>query len=312
MTSLGQNIRSPSLSRQGGKLAFVRRVGDTDVWWYEWPSGTKRAPPRKLIASTQIDMEARISPDGTRIVFVSHRSGNGEIWICDRDGANLVQLTALEGVLAGSPRWSPDGRQIAFDAATEGNWDIFVISADGGSERALTDDAGEDLRPSWSHDGKWIYFNSRRGGARQIWKAPAAGGAAVQVTKGGGFQALESPDGRYLYFGKGRNESALWRKGLEGGEEEFVLEGSQSFGFWGRWHIADEGLYYVDYEKGPDSGRWALKLFRFDTGKVEEVMELPRPPAGGGSVDIARDGKGFLYPQSEPARSDLMLVENFR
>ena len=59
------------------------------------------------------------------------------------------------------------------------------------------------------------------------------------------------------------------------------------------------------------SGKWALKLLRFDTGEVEEVMDSPQPPAGATPLDIAPDGKGFLYSQSDQFSSDLMLVENF-
>jgi Tol biopolymer transport system component/DNA-binding winged helix-turn-helix (wHTH) protein len=324
--SLGRACGRPSISRQGEKLAFeTTPVLDSNVWIYDLPRSERTSPPRRLTDSTRIDATPRISPDGTRIAFCSGRTGSGQIWVCNRDGSNLMQLTYMEPGPAVTPHWSPDGRQIAFDVPREGSYDIFVISADGGSPRPVTDYPGEDSRPSWSHDGKWIYFNSDRGGMFQIWKAPATGGAAVPVTKGVGYQARESPDGRYLYFAKGPNTSGLWRVALEHGQEaqeEMVLQDLPFAGFRAEWDILDSGIYFVQ-RKSPSSpavspvsmstslDRWTLKRLPFDTGAIEVLMDLPVPLACS-AIDISPDGKWFVYAQSEQAGSDLMLVENFR
>jgi hypothetical protein len=47
-------------------------------------------------------------------------------------------------------------------------------------------------------------------GTYQIWKAPEGGGAAVQVTRNGGFNAFEAPDGQRLYYTKDYMQGALW------------------------------------------------------------------------------------------------------
>ena len=41
---------------------------------------------------------------------------------------------------------------------------------------------------------------------------------------GGGFAALESRDGKYLYYAKGRSVEGLWRVRVDGTEEQLVLE----------------------------------------------------------------------------------------
>ena len=109
-----------------------------------------------------------------------------------------MQLTSFGGAFLGSPRWSPDGQRIAFDVFREGHADIYVVSADGGSPRRFTTEPSQEVRPSWSRDGRWIYFGSNRSDTWQVWKAPAEGGAAVQVTKNGGREAFESPDGKFV------------------------------------------------------------------------------------------------------------------
>ena len=52
--------------------------------------------PEKLIASSQGEANPAYSPDGRRIAFESGRSGVNNIWLCDSDGRNPVQLTSFE------------------------------------------------------------------------------------------------------------------------------------------------------------------------------------------------------------------------
>src|SRR5206468_12354676 len=119
---------------------YVRDVLDDNIWRIPGPNSAERTgAPSRLIASTRQDMEPQYSRTGEKIAFSSTRSGNTEIWICDREGHHEEQLTSFGGPVPGSPRWSPDGRWIAFDCLKDdGNYDLYVISADGGVPRRLT------------------------------------------------------------------------------------------------------------------------------------------------------------------------------
>src|SRR5690606_19433174 len=117
-----------------------------------------------FIASTRWDMSPQYAPDGTRIAFVSNRSGSYEIWVAGADGQGAVALTAFGGPIVGAPRWSHDGTALAFDARTDGNADVYVVDVAGGRPRRLTADPADDVAPSWSHDGRWIYFSASRSG----------------------------------------------------------------------------------------------------------------------------------------------------
>ena len=52
-----------------------------------------------------------------------------------------------------------------------------------------------NIRPDWSHDGKWIYFVSHWTGRNEVWKLPSVGGTAIQLTRNGGGDPIESEDG---------------------------------------------------------------------------------------------------------------------
>ena len=157
-------------------------------------------------------------------MFVSTRSGTTEIWLCDRDGQNQVQLTSFDGPCDRYAALGPDGRQIAFDTRSQGNPDIWIVSLRWRPPAPLTKEPSEDIDPSWSRDGRWIYFGSNRSGRLQIWKMPAEGGLAVQLTKDGGFEGFESPDGKFFYYAKGRAMAGIWRIPVEGGKETLVLD----------------------------------------------------------------------------------------
>ena len=201
--SAGEFGNQLALSRDGRRLVYTRYSCDADIWRLELSGpGSPAGPPARLIASTWWDTCPRYSPDGRKIVFVSRRSGFWEIWICDADGSNLIQLTNFRGDNAGTPRWSPDGSRIAFDVLVDGQYDVFAMSVGGGKPRRVTDNPAQDDSPSWSRDGKWIYFASNRTGETQVWKTPAGGGEPIQVTRRGGYAAFESNDGKFLYYAK--------------------------------------------------------------------------------------------------------------
>ena len=160
LPGLGENAYFPVISPARGRLVYERWLANVNIYRYDLPGSPQQAgAPQKLIATTQVDFQPQISPGGRRIAFVSARSGHDEIWVCDRDGSNAVQLTAYEGTgNPAVPQWSRDGSLIAFDCSVSGNFDVFVINSEGGSPRQLTTYDGEDSRPTWSQDGLWIYF----------------------------------------------------------------------------------------------------------------------------------------------------------
>jgi Tol biopolymer transport system component len=304
----GDNASQPSISRRGDRLAFVQTDIDTDTWEIGISGSTSRGrSPKKVISSSRRDDGPQLSPDGSKIAFESARSASGEIWICDRDGANALQLTVFGGY-SGTPRWSPDGRSIAFDSDKEGQFDIYALGVAGGLPRRLTTEASLDAVPSWSVDGRWVYFGSNRAGGFQVWKVPADGGPAVQVTRNGGFAAFESADGSRLYYAK-FDAPGIWTVPPNGGEEQPVHDLPPT-GYWGYWDIGRRGLYFVNPEAKP---RPTIELFDLATRRVTRIAELEHQPIQWTSgFSVSRDERSILYSQLEPSGSDIMLVEGFR
>jgi Tol biopolymer transport system component len=299
------------ISRQGNRLAAAQILAaNSDIWRVQIASVTgQNAAPVKFIASTMLENSPQYSPDGQQIAFDSNRSGSREIWVCDREGRNPQKLTDMGVPYTNNPRWSPDGREIAFECLLDGDKDIYVISANGGKPRRLTTEPSGEEYPSWSRDGRWIYFSSSRSGNSQIWKVPAAGGAAVQVTRHGGFESFESPDGKHLYYTKGLLIPGIWRIAVTGGEETLVLDHHKA-GAWRSWAVTEQGIYFAT---AITPARSMIEFFSFATSEITLVAAIGGGIATGAhGLAVSPDNRWLLYGQSDQSGSDIMLMENFR
>jgi WD40 repeat protein len=271
------------------RLAYERIVLDTNIWAKDvdqLPGSASR-----IVASTRRDANPQFSPDGRRLAFTSDRSGIRQIWVCNSDGSNPVQLTSFNTGFTNAPRWSPDGQHLVFGANINNNFDIYLISVDSGVLRRLTTEPTNEGRPSWSRDGRWIYFYSTRSGFN-IFKMPAEGGNALQVTKGGGHECFESPDGKLLYYQFLYSGLRAISTGETGPSDGPVFLPT----LWpGLWAVADKGIYFVELnEEGASPYRvggpsvftgWAagslkpshtIQFYDFESRKVTQVGLIER------------------------------------
>ena len=238
----------------------------------------------------------------------SARGLNGiAVWLANADGTGLMQLTRGPEDYHGSPHWSPDGRWIAYDArGQDGRWNIKVMESGGGQPRQMTGGPFSNVVPTWSSDGKGVYFASDRTGRYEVWRVPAAGGEAVQVTRDGGYMALESPDGGTLYYTKMSRIGTLYSRPLDAGDEKQVLEHVPVRGF----AVFQDGVYYFDYPALGGPQKYALRFHEFATGRSRIIGQFEGMAAI--ALAVSPDRTTFLFGWQTAVGRDLMLIENFR
>jgi Tol biopolymer transport system component/DNA-binding winged helix-turn-helix (wHTH) protein len=314
VSTFGEDVISPAVSRGGNRLAYTRLLDDMNIWAYTLNGKGGVASKAPLIASTFRDSDPDYSPDGRRIAFTSGRSGSFGIWVCDADGSNSRLLFDGGPYVTGSPNWSPDGRKIVFDTrakdpAKAGNPSVWMVDADGGEAHPLTGAGTGDVAPTWSRNGMWIYFASTRSGALQIWKMPARGGAAVQVTRKGGFQGYETPDGRNLLFVKGRQLPGVWRVPVDGGDEVSVTDRDQ-IGYWRCWRVARNGIYFATASV-PEGPR--LEFLDLTSGALQRITGLAKAPDSTiPGLAVSPDERTLLLSQYDQSGSNIIMVDRFR
>jgi Tol biopolymer transport system component/DNA-binding winged helix-turn-helix (wHTH) protein len=290
-----------------GKNALVYEQGafKSNIWRLNLRDPTHHEKPLPIVSEKGDKMRPEFSPDGKQVAFESNRLGFWDLWTCNLEKGDCDQISSLHGT-AGRARWSPNGRYIAFEFHPNEHSEIYVVEMPGGIPHLMPTISGADnLSPSWSRDGKSLYFASKRGTeVFQIWKIPVQGGIPVQVTQHGGISAVESTDGRYLYYSK-FEEGGVWRMPVQGREETEVLDiGGDD---WPNWALTSEGIYFLAFAKFSHP---KIQFLDFASGKTHPVFTLDRDAGWG--LSVSRDGKSLVYTQDDFAESNLMMVENFR
>lgn len=161
------------------------------------------------------------SPDGTRVLFESHRDGNSEIYVVGVDGSSLMRLTENAGADQ-YPAWAPDGERIVFQSERDGRSCLWVMEVDTAAGDCLLEDSSPELTPDWSPDGRWIAFTSKRSGNADLWAVSVEGGEPVRLTDSPFRDAWPrwSPDGNAIVL--------FSRRDTEGRRDELYILDWQS------------------------------------------------------------------------------------
>lgn len=170
------------------------------------------------------DGQAKVSPDGSRIVFTSGRTGNGDLYLFDLNTGSLKRLTFSEDTDL-FPRWSPDGRDIAYTTGGKHSHDIHVIRNVGTPDErdeVIVSWFFDDILPAYSPDGRYLTFyttynterdpfNTKRWGIMIVpsdGSAPKAGKELIEyfrisdVVKDNTQGVAWFPDSRHIIYAK--------------------------------------------------------------------------------------------------------------
>ena len=215
---------------------------------------------------------AMAATDDGKILFVSNRDGNAQIFVMNADGSGQKPLT-LGPAENTEPAWSPDGRRIAFTSYRDGNADIYVMDADGARQKRLTDDRRADSVPAWTADGR-IVFRSMRDRHANFFVMDADGAKLQRVTsdtqdKGPPIPAPDAERITFVAFGPNDRDD-IHVVGLNGGGlRNLTAEQSKDKKLGPAWSADGKSISYVE------SHGYALNLRRIDvaSGKVDKLTD---------------------------------------
>jgi hypothetical protein len=245
----GRALISAASEGRSGTAGITVATYDLLVEGYRDASGGAWRVPLPAGAPELLQLPAGIrisdptpSPDGRVIAFVAadYTDNTGDIWLVNRDGTGLRNLTG-DGPLDDAPAWSPDGTRLAYRSFREENLgDIWTIRADGTGRAILTPKVGavvvDHHRPDWSPDGSRIVYAGTGGGDWGIWVMQADGGQKRQLTNTPELdtEPVWSPDGKTIAFRRsGGTGSDLVLMAPDGGNVRVItLPGEQRLPAW--------------------------------------------------------------------------------
>ena len=194
----GGNPLSPGLSTDQRRLAVHRNVGgNVDIWLLD----TGRGVLSRFTSNAANEIHPMWSPDGSRILFLSNRSGAYALYEKSTLGAGDEKL--ILPTQSTPTDWSRDGGFVLFqrlDPTTSA--DIWALPM--GTNREpfpVVQTEFDERNGQFSPDGKWIAYESTESGRREIYVQPFPGpGAKVPISLNGGAQVRWRDDGKELFF----------------------------------------------------------------------------------------------------------------
>jgi Tol biopolymer transport system component/DNA-binding winged helix-turn-helix (wHTH) protein len=250
--------------------------------------------------STALEQHPQFSPDGSKLAFVSDRSGGREVWIADRIGEHERQLTDVPELIIGYPRWSPDGARIAFHtSSSNGVRAVYSVVVATGATQRLFDGC---CPGGWSTDGESLYVTNEG----KLQRIAVADGRRETLFQGE--TAIESADGRYLLYSKS-SAPGYFRRLLAhpghapGAEEKLVGDYLPSRG--GLAPVAD-GFFYVGVNL--DRTPRAVRFYDYELGQARDIAPAPAQIEIG--LTVSPDGRELLLAGVAGApESDVVVLE---
>jgi Tol biopolymer transport system component/C-terminal processing protease CtpA/Prc len=234
----------PALCPTRPEIAFV---SGGDIWVVPAKGGEAHL----LVSHPAEESRPLYSPDGTRLAFVSTRTGGGDIYVFTLASGELRRLTFDDG-LDQLDNWSRDGRWIYFSNGTQDvgrKNDLYRVSAEGGTPMPVSADRfTNEFQATPAPDGSTVAFAARGNGDSQWWRhghshldeseiwlrkegAPATYEKIVDLN-GRNVWPMWMPDGKSLYFMSDRSGAQnLWTLTL-GGKPRQVTKFSDGRVLW--------------------------------------------------------------------------------
>lgn len=242
-----------------------------------------------------------VSPNGEKIAFISDRGGLSNLWVMNKNGTELKQLSTEKYNIIHSPKWSPDGQYIAVTKGIMSSrsipaGEIWLYHHSGGDGLGIKErvngkkDQKNIADPAFSPDGKYLYFTQDISGGSTfsynrdplkgifaITRYELANGEEERFVSGtgGAIVPTPSPDGKHLAFVRRVQEkTGLFVKNLATGMETPLymdLERDMQEGF------GSEG-YFAYFDWTPDSKHlvfWTAGKFHKLTLKDQSISTIP-------------------------------------
>ncbi len=307
-------VSDPQISPDGNKIIYVRNFKDvmtdknlSNLWIVNF-DGSQNRP---LTDGKQGDRSPRWSHDGSKIVYLSNKSGKTELYLRWMD-------TGEERVLVNSEKtpsnisWSPDDRYLAFNmfVPTQKASPIKMPQKPKGAEWNSPPVYVDNL--NWRRDGVGLLPS----GNQQLFTLPVSGGTPRQITFGGHDHTGPQwgKDGRHLYFSANLRE-----------DSELEIQDSDIYSV----SLTDGRLTKLTNRYGPDGnprispdGNQIAYIGYDDTYKGYQVRKLylagidgsnPKLISGNldrdvGNIQWASNGNGLYFQYVDKAHTKIAYI----
>ncbi len=232
---------------------------------------------------------------GSKIYFVSNRSGAKEIWSMDYDGSGQKQLTRYNSICI-TPALSPDNSKLAFTSFLQGNPGITVMTADSARKLTFVNPVSSIVAsPDFAPDGKLMLLATKIGGGYQnIFSANTDGSNLNRITSARAVETepkINPKNPGEVVFVSGRSGPAqVYRMNIGGSDIERLTDGSGQASN-PSWH-PDGKIIAFSWNRGFERGNF--NIFMMDVAK-RELTQLTHGAGRNQNPVWAPDGLHLVF-----------------
>lgn len=245
---------------------------------------------------------------GTKIVFVSNRSGAKEIWTMNWDGSDQKQLTHYNSIST-FPSASPDGRRVAFTSYASGYPAIYMFSLDTGRKLPFYNQrASMNAFVSFTPDSKQIVFSSTAGGGPpQLYMANVDGSNLHRITSSGSIEVepkINPKTGAEMVEVSGRSGfPQIYRMNMEGADVQRLSAGTGE-ATNPAWNPDGDHIAFA-WTRGFEPGNY--NIFVMDVSS-RETIQLTNNEGRNENPCWAPDGAHIVYASKRGRESQIWVM----
>jgi Tol biopolymer transport system component len=196
------DILTVALSPDGGRVAARvadPQTGNRDIWLLELTRGTAT----RFTFNPASEALPIWTPDGSRVVFGSDRSGAFDLYQKPSNGAADEETLLVSKEAKWPGDFSQDGKYLAyFSFNAQNNFDVYILPLSGDRKPIpFVHSSFNETLPRFSPDGQWLAYVSDASGRNEIYVQPFPGpGGKWQVSTAGGNEPIWRGDGKELFY----------------------------------------------------------------------------------------------------------------
>jgi TolB protein len=306
-------------AEQGGRLVLFGRlynvgqpdISNAEVFGKIYNGSLDEAGARQLAREFATDILARFgaaSLAGTKIIFVSNRTGAKEIWQMDYDGSGQKPVTNYNSIST-TPAVSPDGEKVAFTSYVRKRPEILIHSLLTGRRLPfLNQDASMNATPAFTPDGNQILFSSTAGGGyAQIFIASANGSNMRRLTNVRAVEVepkVNPKNPTEVVFVSGRSgPQQIYRMNIEGTDVVRLTTGEGEASN-PAWHPNGQHIAFA-WTRGFEPGNFNIFVMDVATRRVDQLTH------GAGRNENptwAADGKHLVFASKRSGRMQIYTM----
>ena len=211
------NDNSKILYKTRGLIGIIDTDGGHQVVLTNWADSIRSTAGQ--------DYPVQFSSDDSKILFLSRKDNNNDIYTMSIDGTNIQRLTSDPGY-DGDCSFSNDDTKILFTSYRTGVGQIYIMNGDGSNKKQLTTTEAFNNNARFSPNGIEMAFISFRDGQTEIYRMNIDRTNQRRLTHSNSIKAnlSFSPDGQFLVFQQKEKENMNEKKwdiyllNIEGGE----------------------------------------------------------------------------------------------